>query len=386
MVGSVLPNKKTGTYYGRVDIPRGADGRRRQVRVHGRTEAEVEKKIRKVLHDVEAGLRTPRENRGYTVDHAIDAWLSQSRGLAFRTYESYESEARRHLRPKLGAVRVTELTPGRIQDVIAAWQREGRSSNSINYYLTLLRMVMDRVRRDRYRLDNPMDDVRRPKRTKPRKPAAPPELAGQILGALAGGRLFTPFFFQISQGIRPGELLAIRRGGVDIQTGSVRVDGALEYRGTHLERKSPKTDASNRVLYPPRMILAMLEEELRVQSERFMALGIVATPEMPIFDRGDGGYWHPDSFRRAYTRRLAAADVTHVPWRGARHTFATLARKLKADRDTIRTILGHESSKTTDQFYIDDQCDPEEARAASEAVVTLIAQFVSVPDPSAPES
>jgi integrase len=351
--------------------------------VHGRTEAEVQKKIRQVLHDVEAGLRTPRENRGYTVGHAIDAWLAQSRGLAFRTYESYESEARRHLRPKLGSVRVTELTPGRIQDVIAAWQREGRSSNSINYYLTLLRMVLDRVRRDKYRLDNPMDDVRRPKRTTPKKPAASAALAAQILGALAGGRLFTPFFFQVSQGIRPGELLAIRRGGVDIAAGSVQVDGALEYRGRHLERKAPKTGASDRMLYPPPLILGLLEEELQLQSERFTALGIVATPDLPVFDRGDSGYWHPDSFRRAYTRRLATAGVPHVPWRGARHTFATLARKLKADRDTIKSILGHESAKTTDQFYVDDQCDPEEARAASAAVVSLIAQFMATPGQAA---
>jgi integrase len=200
---------------------------------------------------------------------------------------------------------------------------------------------------------------------------------------LAGTRLFTPFFLQISQGVRPGELLALRRGDVDLSAGSVHIDGALEYRGTHLERKPPKTEASQRTLYPPASISAMLAEELRLQTVRLAALGRTVHSDVPLFDRGDGSYWHPDSFRRAYTRRLAASGVEHVPWRGARHTFATLACKLNADRGVIKAILGHESSRTTDQFYIEDRCDPHEARAASEAVVTAIAQLMASPSATA---
>jgi integrase len=372
MIGSCKENKKTGTWRGRIDLPPTTDGRRRQVRVHGRTEREVHQKLRKIVNDFEAGIRDPRESRRYTVDMAIDAWLSQSRGLAFRTYESYQAESRRHLRPPFGKIRVADLTPGTIQEAVASWQTDGRSARSITYYLTLLWMVLDRARRDKYRPDNPVDDVRRPALVKPKKPSASPELVAGVLGALAGSRLFTPYFLQVSQGIRPGELLAIRRHDIDLELGTVQINGALEYRNRHLERKRPKTDASTRTLHPPQAILALLAEALAAQQSALTELGIPVESDTALFDNGEGGWWHPDSFRRAYTRLLDRAGVARVQWRGARHTFATLARQLKVDNDTVRSILGHEDYSTTDRFYVERAEDPAAARAASEAVVSLI--------------
>jgi integrase len=374
MSGYVYRNKQTGTWYGRVDLTRRADGRRKQIRVHAATEAEVKKKIRQVLNDQDDGLQTPSTRRGYTVNDAIDTLLYHRRNRAFRTRLSYEADARLHLRPKIGALPVTRVTPGLIEDLIEDWKDEGLGATSIRCYLTLLSMVLKRARSDRYIMRNPMEEVQRPERARPPKPALKPQEAAAVLLALSGTALMTPYLLQLSQGGRPGELLAILRGDVDRDIGRVRISGALEYRGHHLRRKTTKTPAGERYLYPPNDVMERVVEALDHQVARLAKLGLTPTEMTPLFDRGDGALWHPDSFRRAYTRHLRKAGVPHAQWRGARHTFATILRG-KVDRDVVKAILGHTSYATTEEFYVKPGLEPDEARRAGEVLWAEIKRY-----------
>lgn len=379
MSGYYHENKKTKTWYGRIDLPRHANGRRNQVRVHGRTEAEVKKKIRQVLNDAEQGLKDPNERRKYTIDNAIDTFLHSRRGRAFRTVESYEAESRRHIRPKIGSVAVVALTAGMIQDLIADWEEEGIGNNSIRSYLTLLSMILKRVRLDKYRPDNPMEEVSRPEFIEPEVPALTPEEAGSVLDALSGTALLLPYLTQVSQGTRPGEILGFLRSDVDVDNGVISVTGALEYRGKRLERKVVKTRAGFRTLYPPLSIMEAIVQHLDDQAARLSAIGIPVRDETPLFDDGYGGIWHPDSFRRAYTRILKRAGIKHVQWRGARHTFATLLDE-KGDHDIVQRIMGHRSYDTTKKHYVDKRrkMNPAKARAVGEAFLSELEPFYKV--------
>jgi integrase len=382
--GWIRKNQKTGSWWGRVDLPRHSDGRRNQVRVAGLTKAECEKKLRKLLEAAELGRPLPTKARVYTVNDAIETWLQSRRDVATNTFESYQNESRRHLRPKFGRIPVAELRPSLIQRVVSEWQTEPllnrrpgrRSSTSVRYYLTLLWMVLELARLDGFRPDNPVDSVRRPKRVKPLKPAADAPGAARILSGVKGTALFAPLFLQFSQGIRPGELLAFQRGDVSTTVGEIEIQRALSARGKRLEYKPPKTEEGRRKLYLAKSVGELLESTMREQEQRLAKIGFVVDSTTPLFDNGAGAVWHPDAFRREYKKALARAQVRPIPWRGARHTFATIAQGQKTDPHVLKGILGHSSVVTTQTFYVDDACDANAFRTASSNVIDLIVEHM----------
>ena len=130
-------------------------------------------------------------------------------------------------------------------------------------------------------------------------------------------------------GIRPGELLALFRGDVDLTAAQIDIRRALSYRGKRIRIKVPKTAKSVRSIPLCSELVAILKEQLDSQLQRLTELGVQVDAETPLFDCGDGHLWHPDSFRRGLKNCLAEQKLPPFQWRGTRHTFATLAIGIK---------------------------------------------------------
>ena len=91
-----------------------ADGPKRRA-LYGKTRKEAAEKLAKALSDRASGYTFDTENM--TVGEYLDRWLNDSDRASVRTstYERHEQIVRLHLKPALGRVKLSKLTPSHVQ-------------------------------------------------------------------------------------------------------------------------------------------------------------------------------------------------------------------------------------------------------------------------------
>jgi len=377
--GSVKRNLKTGTWYGRCDAPTQSDGMRRQIRVRAATEGDCWKRLHAKMAEIENGNLTSRDRERMTVSELLDLWLETKKGKEFRTIDSYQSVTRLHLKPALGHLRVREVRRSDIERAIVKWQtgprldgKPGRRGNTaVRQCITYIYGAFKLAKDDGLRPDNPVDGIRRPRRTKTKKPYVLVPGAKAILDAARGTAYYIALFVAFVAGLRPGELLALRRLDIDLVAGYIHVTTALEYRGKHLKRKAPKSEAGKRSIPIAEAVVAVLEAHILSQEKRLCDFGMSAGPETPLFDDGLGGIWHPEAFGRGFRRLLKAFGLPRIPWKATRDSFASIGVTESVHTKVLAEILGHEDEKITSAVYehVDDTAKREANRRVSAALL-----------------
>ena len=97
--------------------------------------------------------------------------------------------------------------------------------------------------------------------------------------------------------------------------------------------------------------MTALKSHIRDQDERFEILGITSVPETYLFDRYDGGLWHPDAFGKAYRALLKANGLPKLRLHGTRHSFASIGLAEGVQTKVMSQALGHESEILTLSVY-----------------------------------
>lgn len=195
-------------------------------------------------------------------------------GVRLATLAAYRQDVDRYLRPRLGTVKLSDLTTGGIETkLIRAMAANGLASRTIRRAMVPLSRSLRRAVRHGQLRANPASEVEwsevlpegeeRPKPTFSERElhalakAAPTDEARAFLGLMAG------------TGIRIGEALAIRRG--DLSETTVAIARTVTRGSTG----PPKTKAGERVV----PILPEFREHLR--AARLLAAG--RDPEALVF-------------------------------------------------------------------------------------------------------
>jgi hypothetical protein len=111
-----------GSWYVRLELPVGLDGRRRRIRRGGYPS-------RKAALEVLGRLRAPKAGGPggiVTVGDWLAHWLASRTSPAASTVRGYAAHVRLYLGPYLGEVLLTELTVGQVQAMFTAITRHTR--------------------------------------------------------------------------------------------------------------------------------------------------------------------------------------------------------------------------------------------------------------------
>src|SRR5918995_1339210 len=121
-----------------------ANGKRRYI--SGKTKAEVQRKLRKLLADRDEGIAYDSEN--LTVSDYLDRWLEAVKGsVRDRTWERYEQVVRLHLKPTIGNVKLDRLNALQVQSVYGRKLEAGLSPRSVEIiHATLHKALKQAVR------------------------------------------------------------------------------------------------------------------------------------------------------------------------------------------------------------------------------------------------
>lgn len=302
----------------------GPDGRQIRKFFYGKTRAEAQDKLTRALAEAKEGL-APCDDR-QTVGQFLKRWLKDCVKPSVRpaTYKRSEQDVRVHLDPKLGRIRLVDLSPKDLQRFMNQKLEEGLSPRSVQILHATLRAALNRAVR--------WGDARRnvarlvqPPRSSP-KPVDPftPEEARAFLEAVKGHRMEALFVLALATGLRQGEILGLRWQDVDLDEGTLSVRYALARHDGEYCLVEPKTRQSRRTIALPEIAVEALKAHRSRQLQERLAVGPRWTQLDLIFTTERGQPMNSRAPYGQFRRVLETAGLRSQRFHDLRHCCATL--------------------------------------------------------------
>jgi hypothetical protein len=170
-----------GSWYVRLELPAGLDGRRRRIRRGGYPSRQAALEVLRRLRNPKAG-----QSAGVvTVGDWLAHWLVSRTSAAPSTIRGYAAHVRLYLSPCLGEVLLTELTTLQVQAMFTAIIRQHHalgtpiSAATLTRIRATLRAALNAAIRSGLISDNPAAKAELPKARRPRAVVWTPYRVGQ---------------------------------------------------------------------------------------------------------------------------------------------------------------------------------------------------------------
>lgn len=323
-----------------------ANGRRRRRTMFGGTKQAVQEELARVQLTLLEG--TFIEPSKLKIADYLDRWLDDAAKPTIRatTYASYRVIINNHIKPKIGGVTLSKLTPVHVQAMYFALEREGASPR----LRQLTHAVLSRALKQALKWDlvlrnvcNAVDPPRVPKRN---VAVLSRDQVATLLEAAKGDRLETLLLVAIGTGMRLGELFALQWENVDLERAAIHVRHTLVEIGGTLTLSEPKTSKSRRRIDLPKSVVTAL----RAHRERTHGEGFSDAPW--VFCNTTGGplrrsHYHANVFKPL----LKAASLPMIRFHDLRHTSASLLLSAGVHPKVVQERLGHSQIGITLDIY-----------------------------------
>lgn len=250
---------------------------------------------------------------------------------------------------------IGEVSAGDINAHLLRLKAKGYSRTVVNSVRSLYRMIFDYAIREGLVQYNPVSAVKLPRGLPHGKRVAPDDTAMKtILRSSGDGFDLFPALL-LCTGLRKSEALALLWSDVDFKRMEISVTKALTYpSGGKASVKPPKTEAGNRVVPIPLVLLDRLKEA------KLASRSPLLFPAPPSNRSGEGGgYMSLRQFEGAWQRWCAFAGLVDTDGKPTvtahqlRHGAATLMFEADVDEKTAQQILGHSRVEITREIYTD---------------------------------
>ena len=255
-MGSIIKRQgKRGTlyYYKFIDLNGNqrmqAAGKRRKV-------AEAYK----LKIDTQLAEGTLEKQQDIYFNELVGIWLSDYAEIKVkpRTYDDYEQVIRNHLTPYFGKSLLRNISPRHVQMFVAGKIQEGFSPRTVNKTITVFKMMMKHAIIWDYLTENPANFAERPRQPRKEMDFLGPDEIRSFL--LAASPEYQPLFATaVFSGARQGEILAIRRGDVDLEKSVIHIRRTYDPKHGFSE---PKTKYSERSIVISPMLAGIIASTL----------------------------------------------------------------------------------------------------------------------------
>lgn len=315
----------------RVSIGIGMDGNAVRKSFYGSTERDCLKQYKAWMKD---GQNIPIE-KVKTVGEWADKWLElyKKGKVAYGTYRNYKLYVDKHIKPRLGKLKFTQVRPAHIE---AFLQAESELSESARHHILIaLNGMFETAIENHYCSENP---VKMPK-SKPLEQTIKVQVfSKEEINAILRSELPAAVYPQILMltGMRRGELLALTWSDIDFDNDVITVSKAVarsEEGGYEI-----KTTKSGKTRY------IGMGTQLKTILQGLPRLGIY------VLSTQKGERLSPNQFDKLYKRFFTESNLEFLSPHKCRHTYATYLQKGGADLRAIQELLGH-SKVTVTEIY-----------------------------------
>jgi integrase len=348
----------------------GPGGRPKRLRkvYYGKTRDEAARALRAAQNTKDSGatLAVGRQTLGVF----IDKWLAGVRAsVAPSTYDGYEHLVRVHIKPGLGRVQLSKLTPQLIQDWMNSLAKAPRvprpglrdrkplSPRTIKYAHSVLRTALNTAVRWGVVTRNAASLAKPPRQVlEPIEPLSP-EQAMTLLdhAAEVEDRLVNLYAVAVAEGLRQGELLGLKWSDVDWDKGQLKIVRSLQIVAGQPAFVSPKTHRSRRGIQLSRTGLDALKAQRELQARERLRAGSAWAPARQfkdlIFTNASGGPLHGSWVTKTFQARLTECELPKQRFHDLRHAMATFLLAQGVPMKVVSEKLGHAQIGITMNLY-----------------------------------
>jgi integrase len=340
-----------GKWLVRVSLPADASGARRTAAetVHG-SRRDAEKVKTRMLAEVDAGTFVA-PNRQTLGDYLTD-WLEHTVriNVSGRTHRDHTENLKRYVFPRLGNVRLDQLTPQHVQRLYSTLAQRGLSTTTIRLVRAPLHQALKQAAAFGLISKNPAEHVKPPKAKRKEMQALTPDEVGRFLVAAREDKLYALWFLLLTTGLRPQEARALR--WTDLEGDQLRIQRALsQVSAGRSEIASTKRERSNRTVILPPMLVSTLAEHRQRQREEILRRGPTYRRAGLMFANSTGTPLQHTRIYKRWKALLEKAGLPPVRLYDARHTHATCLLAEGVNAKLVQERLGHASVALTLNIY-----------------------------------
>jgi integrase len=300
---------------------------------------------------------------------------------SLKTAERYRELLRNQVAPFIGSIALQDLKANDISrwhaNLLASGRKDGEGGLSpltVRHAHRLLGKALKEAQRYDLIVRNPLVGERPPKVVRDEAIVLSGDEARAVVTKLAGHPIYPKAMLALFVGLRRSEILPLKWSHVDLDRKTLRVAVALEETAAGLRFKEPKSRAGKREVTVPDIVVTVLREHWKRQSEQRMKLGAGRLPaDALIFSRLDGGPLSPNALSKEWTKAAASIGVK-VGFHGLRHTHVSHLIAAGIDVVKISKRVGHADIATTlnEYAHLFDAREDRSAEAINQAVAALL--------------
>ena len=328
-------------------------GKQIQKSVYGASQKEVLQKLTKTTAEIDEGIYTDPCNMKLST--WLDIWLKEYTGnVKPKTYSVYEGHVRVHIKPYVGTIQLSKLTPHMVQQMYNLLQGEkGLAPKSIKNIHGVFHRAIDQAVKLGYIRVNPLNAVILPRVEKAQIAVIEDEKMTAFLNAIKGDPFEIPLFVTVFTGLRQGELLGLTWDCVDFEHGTLLIN--KQHNRSQMDHNyqfsSVKTDRI-RVLTASAHVMDKLHRQKDLQDQWAEDAGsawnnadnLVFTDELGAFIKNKTLYMH-------FKRIADQIGLGNLRFHALRHTYAVNSLRAGYDIKTVQENLGHTTASFTLSTY-----------------------------------
>lgn len=291
-------------------------------------------------------------------------WVTDSEGnKKQRRYSGYATKKEAELAaneisckvsniPHLGRIKLSELRPLHVQNMIRAMHNSGLKTKTITYARGVLRKALNDALRLEIIEKNPTLFVDIPKGKKFQPQFYNNKEIVELIRKAEGKRIQMPIILGAGLGLRRGEILGLQWGDIDFENKTVMVQRSIStMKDSVAEITEPKSETSRRMICCPDFIIQKLKDEYSSRVDiRTGRRRMVLDNEFVCIT--DSGYpYTPHTLSTHFRKFLRDNKFKHIRFHDLRHSCASLLIKSGVDMKTTSMILGHSSIGITMDLY-----------------------------------
>lgn len=313
-----------------------------------------------------------------TFSQLLDRWLDECErmDLSPTTLRTYRAQVKQTIRPRLGKVVLTRLTPKHLDDLYGQMKEEGRSPKTIRNHHAIISSALHQAVRWEWVRENVADKAKPPRVSQRRVKAPSVEAVRSVIEAAEerDPRLAPLLMLAALTGLRRGELCALRWTDVDFDHAQLDVSRSVVVVPGGLAEKSTKTDRFRIVALDDVGIALLTRHRAQVDGWATEAETIVPTDAYVFSHAVDGSKpFRPDNVTGFFTRVRDSLGLHDVRLHDLRHFTATQLIGAGVDVRTVAGRLGHSDPSVTLRVY--SHALEERDRAAAD----IMGRVLSVP-------
>lgn len=326
---------------------------------------------------------TRADGLGVTLGQLLDKWLEECERLDLSptTLRTYRSQIEKTIRPRLGTVPLTRLTPKHLDDLYAAMKAQGRTAKTIRNHHAILSSALHQAERWGWVRSNPAD-LAKPPTVTPRRVKAPSvDVVRSVIeeAETRDPRLATMMMLGALTGMRRGELCALRWTDIDLDRGQIEVSRSVVVVEKGVAEKGTKTDRSRTIALDEVGVALLAQHGARAAAWAQEAEAEVPADAFVFSPELDGSIpYRPDTVTSLFIRVRDHVGAPDVRLHDLRHFTATQLIAANIDIRTVAERLGHSDPSMTLRVYSHVLEERDKAAAA------IMGQVLG-PGPSAPK-